>query len=392
MIIEIHGAGFHNKGAELMLRTTIAELGDRLPNATFAVDPTVGAYAHRSRLGLRQIVPPRWWMGSSRFRPLLAVQRILGPLLTQYPVEDMLDIYGGVALRQIDALIDVSGFAFTDQWGSDPIRDFTRLAKVYKKKQKPVFMLPQGFGPFNEHESRKAMKEMVEAVDRVYARDQVSLQHVRSVSSAPQQLRKAPDITLFYPKMLESVQPSADASRSCIIPNIRMLRQGGAEWGSRYEKLIIHLGNLLKKCGERVCLLVHDTSGEDLAIARQVQRAMESTPEIIQKDNPVLLKELIAESRLVVTSRYHGAVAAFSKGVPSLCLGWAHKYEMLYRDFGCSDHVISSDASVGDIEKKVKLLLEEEENDRIRKAIFDKLVDMKRENERMWSKVVSGIS
>ena len=64
MIIEIHGAGFKNKGAELMLRATCDELQKRLPQSSLAIDPTYGDYELRARLGLHQILPPRTHTGT----------------------------------------------------------------------------------------------------------------------------------------------------------------------------------------------------------------------------------------------------------------------------------------------------------------------------------------
>ena len=369
-----------------MLRTAVAELGQRLEDVTFAVDPTVGPYDKRGQLGLRQIVPPRWWMGSRRFRYGLTAQRIFGPLLKRYPFEKLLDIYGGVSLNEIDALVDISGFAFTDQWGTAPIRDFARLAKAYKKKGKPVVMLPQGFGPFEEPGSQKAMADLMRSVDLAYARDDISLRHLRSVTSNFQSIEKAPDITLFYPEKLEGIRAAEDASHSCIIPNVRMLDQGEDEWGGRYEKFLTSLGNTLVNSGERVCFLIHDTTGKDVVIAKRVRNAMASTPDVIQESDPVKLKEFISKSRLIITSRYHGAVAAFSKAVPSLCLGWAHKYQMLYSDFGCPKHIIEYTDEIERTKKKMKKLLSNKENDKIRKKIYSNFKRMHRKSISMWKK------
>ena len=389
MTIEIHGAGFRNKGAELMLRTAIAEIRKRLPEAEFAIDPTVGSYTKRAKLGLRQIVPPRWWMGSRRFRFGLMAQRALSPILTSAPFRRFTDMYGGTAISEIDALVDVSGFAFTDQWGTDPIRDFARLSQTYKKNKKPVLMLPQGFGPFDKPESEEAMSDLISVVDQAYARDDISLRHVRSVAPEPQSVKKAPDITLFYPKIIKSIRHAENASYSCIIPNVRMLDQGKDEWGDRYEDILRCVGNLLHSSGERVYFLIHDISGKDEAIARRVGSAMKSTPEIVQKEDPIALKNFVAESRLVVTSRYHGAVASFSKAVPSVCLGWAHKYEMLYRDFGCPSHMIYPDTTIDDIKEKLRLLVDSSTNNQARRNIFKALTEMSNDNALMWNEVTN---
>lgn len=392
MLIEIHGAGFYNKGAELMLRTTIDELSKRLPQAVFAVDPTVGPYEQRGELGLRQIVPPRWWMGSSRFRTFLAAQRLLDPILDRWPFRDLLEIYGGVALSQVDALVDVSGFAFTDQWGPAPIRDFHRLVRAYKKRERPVVMMPQGLGPFENPDSADAMQRLCPLVDLIYARDDTSMQHIQSVATAPERMRKAPDITLFYPEMISETRPAAAAEYNCIIPNVRMLKQGRDKWEDRYERLLARIGNTMASHGETVHLLVHDTTGHDIDIAKRLQQAMDTTPEIVQKDDPVALKNFIAKSRLIISSRYHGAIAAFSKAVPSLCLGWAHKYEMLYKDFGCESHIIYHDTGTDEVLNQVENLLDDATNDGVREQIYGTLQELQSVNRSMWDDTVATLT
>jgi colanic acid/amylovoran biosynthesis protein len=52
------------------------------------------------------------------------------------------------------------------------------------------------------------------------------------------------------------------------------------------------------------------------------------------------LKAMIGQCDLVVGSRFHSLVAALSQGVPSVALGWAHKYVELLGDFGQEDLVI----------------------------------------------------
>jgi len=390
MTIEIHGAGFRNKGGELMLRTAIAEIRKRLPEAQFAIDPTVGPYAKRAELGLRQVIPPRWWMGSRRFRFGLMAQRAMSPLLTSAPLRQFTNMYGGTPLSQIDALIDVSGFAFTDQWGTAPMHDFIRLAQTYKKQGKPVVMLPQGFGPFEKSESRQAAQELASVPDLIYARDKVSYQHINP-GLDKDYIRRGPDITLFYPEVIDHIKPAQEARYSCIIPNVRMLKQGREKWEGHYEDVLVHIGDTLHNLGEKVLLLIHDISGDDKDIAQRVKQRMSSPSEIVERQNPVDLKQIIAESKVVITSRYHGAIAAFSKGVPSLCMGWAHKYEALYEDFGLRENMVSPTDTNKNIHKKVKKIVYRNKNNKLRKDIYGNLMEMNHKSNSLWENVINTI-
>ena len=58
----------------------------------------------------------------------------------------------------VSALVDASGFAFGDQWGPGPSRQMGRLFGSYARAGKPVVLLPQAFGPFQEPEVAEAAR------------------------------------------------------------------------------------------------------------------------------------------------------------------------------------------------------------------------------------------
>ena len=139
---EIHGAGFKNKGAELMLRAVVSELRRRIKGFQPAVDPLCGDYSQRSRLGLYQICPARGHAGGSAFKRRFYGQKVFSKLhsnrVTHKVIGRVMHAYGCVSLHQIDALIDISGFAFSDDWGPKPMQDFASLAAYYKKGKSPL--------------------------------------------------------------------------------------------------------------------------------------------------------------------------------------------------------------------------------------------------------------
>lgn len=392
MIVELHGGQFENKGSELMLRTVVSELTKRMPSIRFAVSPAIGSYRKRSELQLLQIFPSRPWMGSEKFQSILRRQKLLNPILGVGRVARFLHTYGMVSLDEVDALVDLSGFAFSDQWGNAPTRDYVKLAKTYKDEGKPVVMLPQAFGPFGNPEIREDAIKLVNTSDLVYARDQTSLSHLHKVGSKGSHVKQAPDMTLFFPETLKSVSKPEKPSYSCIIPNVRMLEQGKNKWGGHYEDVLVNIGDWLSKSGEKVRFLIHDTSGKDIEIANRVRKKMKSASQTVKKKDPIKLKKFISKSRLVVTSRYHGAIASFSKGVPSLCLGWSHKYEMLYNQFDCSNNIIKYTDSMECIKNKLNKLLRDKMNQEVRKRIIKKIGTLKNQNKEMWEDVVEALN
>src|SRR5690606_14730126 len=46
---------------------------------------------------------------------------------------------------------------------------------------------------------------------------------------------------------------------------------------------------------------------------------------------------IIGDSYLIVGSRFHALVSALSQNIPSIALGWSHKYKTLFSEFEVSD-------------------------------------------------------
>lgn len=396
MLIELHGAGFENKGAELMLRTTRHELGQRLAQFSPVIDPTYGAYQSRCELGLKQIFPARGHVGTSNYSNRLRKQKQFShPLVEKVFTKVMgqsTSGYGCVNISQIQALVDISGFAYTDEWGTQPTQDFAKLTTYYRLQNKPVILLPQAFGPFERSETQSAFSQIVDNATIIFARDEESYLNGIKVTKNSEKIFKAPDITLFYP----DTPPSLDFDSStyiCVVPNARMLDQGKELWGDKYE---IYLSNAIKTALNhqvKVYIVVHDSSGEDLKIAQRLcQQFADSDVALMEEVNPIQLKQFIANSLAIIGSRYHSLVAALSKCVPAIAIGWSHKYEMLFQDFELNRFLISPGTSLESFTDCLTLLLDKSKNKLYRNQIYQKREAMELINQDMWDRVTSILS
>ncbi len=393
MIVEIHGAGFQNKGAELMLRAVVDELRQRLPQFVPAIDPAYGAYNLRCGLALNQVIPPRSHVGSDgfskRFRGQKLFASLRGEKLLARVLGAPLSTYGCVSLAGIQGLIDIAGFAYTDEWGSRPTQDFASLTAYYKAKGKPVVLLPQAFGPFQRNETKSAFRNVLENATLVFARDQQSYEYAFELSSESGKVMHAPDITLFYPDVSLEMATDQDKGYVCVVPNIRILDQGKQSWGDKYQSYLLEIVRELLHQNLRVNIVVHDASGDDLILARYLcDKTSSPAVTLIQEEDPIALKQLLAGSSMLIGSRYHSLVAAFSKHVPAIALGWSHKYTMLFRDFGCEQYVVSPDTSIEAVLQHVRALVDRDTNASCRQQIAHRLREMYRVNQAMWARVV----
>jgi len=394
MIVEIHGAGFQNKGAELMLRTVVDELARRLPACEAAIDPTYGPYRRRCGLSLRQMFPRRTHVGSRGFSRRFSVQKLVawvsGGKTLGRVLRHRLSLYGCDSLASVQGLIDIAGFAYTDDWGPGATQDFAALTSYYKAKGRPIILLPQALGPFRREETRSAFRRVLDNATLVYARDRQSREYALDLSPESGKLMEAPDITLFYPRV--PLGPAAEQAPSymCLVPNVRMLDQGKEIWGDKYLPYLTEIARESLRHDVPVHVVVHDASGDDLGLARHLCAEISSPAvTLVQETDPIALKRLLAGSLLVVGSRYHSLVAAFSQGVPALALGWSHKYAMLLRDFGCENYAIPAQAPLESVLRCVRELADRGHNAACREGIACRLQEMSAANQTMWDKVIA---
>ena len=388
MIVEIHGASFFNIGSELMLRTVIFELTKRITNIQFAVDPTVGSYEERAKLNLKQIVPMRFWMTQSRYRPLSLIQKLSGPIIPKRISAH----YGCVTVNQINALIDISGFAYSDKWGPKPIQSFSYLTKLYKKSGKPVILLPQAFGPFDMIESKNGFKKIVRYGNLIYARDFRSYQHIKKLIGINDKVRIAPDITYFYPEGTNSASSIYRSPYCCLIPNSRILDKSNKVMKGNYLNLLCRIAGEILNQSLQVRILVHDKTNEDLEIAKQILANLKSEKPnnnilIENPTDPLEAKRRIGSSRFIVGSRYHALISAFSYGVPSLCIGWAHKYDAIYEEFNLTKFLIDENTPYQNILCLLEELLDEGKNRYYGRLIKNTLIEKKKVTQLMWNDV-----
>jgi hypothetical protein len=329
MMIELHGAGFNNRGGQLMLRTTAERLRARGP-VELCMESLPG---DTIGYGIRPLRPSVRPFKQAKPVPLFFFgSRLAGRVMPPGP--------GYARRRDPSALIDISGYAFGDSWGPRRAGNFATRCAYYKKHGHPVALLPQMLGPFEKPAVADAFRRVLRIADRVYARDQVSLDAVLALDPPDGVVRLAPDLTIF---LAEHPAPAISADGlpyACIVPNMRVLDSGKdkAAWQPVYLNRLEAAARGMLARDLAVRIVVHDASGDDRQLAQQLHaRVPEAT--LFSDADPVVLKSYLGGAELVIGSRFHALVASLSMGVPAIALGWAHKYRMLLADFGLPELV-----------------------------------------------------
>lgn len=314
MIIELRGVEFTNKGAELMLHAILNYIRDKLPEAEFVMDR--GSRAPISKLKQHNIqikLNGRRYSKLGKFIPRPVRRRF------RYVLD-----------HEIDIVLDGSGFAFGDQWGSAYAeRRLGSNIEKWKAQGKKVILLPQAFGPFREPGLRQVMKRILIHSDLVFARELQSYHYLKELApETPFQL--APDFT----NLIKGRVPTgfnAETHQVALIPNYKMIEQTNTR--NTYVEFLMEAVREVNALGLNPYFLIHEGE-KDRLIAEKVNRQLEKPIPIVVNDDPVMIKGIIASSRFIICSRFHGAVSALSQGVPCVVTSWSHKYEMLLNEYG----------------------------------------------------------
>lgn len=375
-LIEIRNGGFVNKGAELMLHSVLNKLKFEFPGAEFVMNPTTfsgsAPYLKRAGLGFYQKV--HFWRFGIQFGDL--------DFLIPSKIRER---FGIVLNRDIDIVIDISGFSYGDQLGEYNTSDLANLCKKRKKNGTKVILMPQAFGPFENSRIRKKMHYVIKNTDLIYARESFSFDYLRSICHKCLNIKQAPDITILTDGKISS-DLSVFSNEFCIIPNARMIDKTKHNVKKAYLPFMISLTKYLNDKGHKPFILVHE-GPEDLLLARKIKDSVNKDIKIVTESDPLIIKSIIGVSSALISSRYHGLVSGLSQGIPSLGTSWSHKYQLLFEDYGFNEGILDLNLNKKNLFKKVDMLLDENNKQTIVKSLKLKNKILKKESNKMWEEI-----
>ncbi|MEB3829840.1 polysaccharide pyruvyl transferase family protein [Phormidium sp. CCY1219] len=371
----IVGANFYNKGAQLMLLSSIAALKQRFPGGRICVSPTIGTKEEIDSLGVEILDYPLFHVGAGK-----TFERYFkfGSILRFFRK----DPQGTIKWKDVDAIFDISGFAFSDQWGVRPVKNLNILLDGALKNHSKYIFMPQAFGPFEKEGMKQYMTQVLEKAHLVFPRDRISYEYVMSLVNDPDKIKIAPDITLTYGSKTNELDKYC-----CVIPNGRILDRGSQLWVTKYKKLLHEaVEKICRETELEVKVLIHDTGKLDNELAQKIVEKNDSDRvKIVTEENPLKLKEAIAQSQFVIGSRFHSLASALSSNVPSLALGWSHKYTMLFENYGVAEYsFLEPDPK---IMERLDTLLNPGKRAEIRTQLQQVNETVKAESEKMWAAI-----
>ncbi len=370
--IEIRKAGFVNKGAELMLYAAMEQVAAHYERVDFVMEPrkNMAPYIQRARAGLYQKLKRE----SRRSLPGELALKISKRLRQSY---------GIVLDNELDAVLDVAGFAYGDQFGPGRTVELAKDSLRWKRQGTKLILLPQAFGPFTSKEIRAAIRTVVENTELIFARDEVSYKYLTDAAGEHKHIKVAPDFTnLVHGTVHEQLNMTG---RVGIIPNGKMLSKTTNEISAEYVPFLTACAEYLKSMEASPFLLVHEGAG-DRELAEQISSAAGGI-EIIQINDARQIKGLIGSCKAIISSRFHGLVNALSQGVPALATGWSHKYKMLFDDYHFPQGLIERIGEQSHWKETIDAVIADESNHTIRSHLINRSEQLQRQTAQMWTDV-----
>jgi polysaccharide pyruvyl transferase WcaK-like protein len=409
MNILLIGANFSNKGAEAMMLTVKQEMEKRYDSTKIFMLCRGYEKELAEKLGIIPVFSKSGAfekkMKSIRHRVKGKLYKILFkkevPYVFKFPFAQIRKY-----ARDVDLVIDISGFAYADSWGVPVISETIKLQRVLKKKGIKFYFLPQAWGSFDKPEVARAMTEMLSMANKFYARDLVSQKYLSDLLH-----KKADNVPLMHDLVFgfENSHPGKNVLGNMgfnpdknklligISPNLRVYEKA-AGFGEKNEYLILLL-SLANYCINELNANVVFIPNELFPPTMQVKddrflsgllAKLVDNPEkcfaVEQYCSAEEIYDIVSTVDLLAGSRFHALIFGFLNLKPVMAISWSHKYRELFRLFELEDFVLES----GEMNAKsaidvLKKLVAERES--IKEKIESRLPVLRRKSRELFDEI-----
>lgn len=360
--ILIVGANFSNKGAEAMLLTVTDQVSKRIENPNLYMICSKNEYNLAAQHGFTPIfIPPPnlkrriygfIWLNFKRFYKLI--------LQKPYPYKDLMPMKQVKAIvSKPHIIINISGYAFGDFWGKGQIQEMLKLIRYGKKRGAKVYFMPQAWGPFNNRNVAENARKMLKLSDDFFARDETSQMYLTELLNLEnEKVKIAPDIAFIFDNynkekgrsiINQLVKSDDDNILVGLSPNMRIYdKSDGQEEENVYVQLLIKIIKyLINKYSFKFILIPNEikpnwNSRDDRYLCKIINQKVnhENCLYLEEYHSAEEVKSIIANTDMLIGSRYHTLIFSLSLGIPSLALSWSHKYVELFKYFGIEKFVL----------------------------------------------------
>lgn len=344
-----------NKGASAMLESAIQTLEERLDDVRFTL---LSMYpredAAQNTYDNLDIVPASPRQLGVTINVLALAYRLL-PFLRGTLRSRSRAI---AALAGSAVLLDQGGITFTDGREKFLLYNIASILPALNTGT-PVFKCAQAVGPFQNPVNRIAARTFLPKVRTLVTRGRIT--HEFAEDLGLQNLYAGADYA-FSLEMSGSERDevarhfdlsffeSGDVVGVC--PSVVLQKKVDARGGD-YVGQVVAFIEKLQADGRKVMLVPHSvrtgtekTHNNDLPLCREIHARLSQSAQVLFIDRELTsqqLRYLIGQCGVFVASRFHAMVSSLAMAVPTLVIGWSHKYKEVLEMFDLEEWAFGHD-------------------------------------------------
>ncbi|MBA8816653.1 polysaccharide pyruvyl transferase WcaK-like protein [Microbacterium halimionae] len=343
-----------NKGASAMLEAAVQTLSERLDNPTFTLlsmypeeDAALNPYPNLN------IVAANAKQLGVTINSLALAYRVL-PFLRGVLRSRSEAIR---ALSEADILLDQGGITFTDGREKFLLYNIASILPAINVKT-PVFKCAQAVGPFRNPVNRWASRTFLPKVRTLVTRGRITheyaeglgLSNIVAGADYAFSLELAGTEATDVSNQIDLTFFDEDVVGVC--PSVVLQKKVDARGGDYVGQMVAFIEHLRSE-GKRVMLIPHSvrtgtekTHNNDLPLCRAIHSRLRLGSDLLFVDRELTsqqLRFLIGQCSLFVASRFHAMVSSLAMAVPTLVIGWSHKYREVLEMFELEDWAFGHD-------------------------------------------------
>jgi colanic acid/amylovoran biosynthesis protein len=344
-----------NKGAAAMLESSIQTLGERIPGVRFTLfsmypreDRAQNTYEN---LDIVAASPRKLGVNINTLALLYRILPPLRPMLRRRS-----KAIGALTSSQV--LLDQGGITFTDGREKFLLYNVASILPAMFVRT-PVFKCAQAVGPFENPVNRWAAKRFLPRAKVLVTRGAITHQYAEALGLT--NLFAGADYA--FSLELDGTEAAhaaenfdldffANGDVVGLSPSVVLQKKvdgRGADYVGQMVSFIDHV----TASGRPVLLVPHSartgtdkTHNNDLPLCREIFERVHNKDAVLFIDRELpsqVLRYLIGRCDLFVASRFHAMVSSLAMSVPTLVIGWSHKYKEVLEMFGLEDWAFGHD-------------------------------------------------
>ena len=272
----IVGGEFNNKGAQAMTFVAIHEIKKRFPNCSIQMLSSIAIKKEEVSLYqiklLEESIESKYYAHGKKYMAYALLRYFIKKII----IKKVPSIKNSKrAYKNADAIIDISGYALSSQWGMKRSDLYLRRIEIAEKYNIAYYIFPQSIGPFDYKNGKfiDKIKKILSYPKIIYVREKegykllksLELENIKLSSDLVLQ-NKELDLSVIYKKIPKFKTMKIERNSVGILPNMHNFNYGNKNQIMSLYKEVIEC--LLSK-DRTVYLLKH--SGEDSEACKMIE-------------------------------------------------------------------------------------------------------------------------